>query len=296
MAKQRLSPEKRKNKLSDFFKSKPDQAFQVKELKVLLSNKDEPTLRRDLDDLVKENSLKKSKDTSVYPNRAYYQNSSKSKKAVAASKTSESPPAKQSAATAKKVKASKTGTKKPTNKTKLNPSKAARPTIAEVQTSIAAASQPATSKAAPKAKTKNKPAKKIATKSNPLGKRAAARELEARIIEMVKAQPATVSEITTTLNRQRPTIVKALERLSENGTLTRTSDKRPFYYSIASDNALKTQVPTAVSPAPVKVSSAQNTANLSLEESPGVAQVTVNAILDRLLASERRLWELEQKK
>ena len=83
MAKQRLSPEKRKLKLSEFFKSHGDAAYQVKELKVLLSNKDEPTLRRDLDDLVKEGVINKSKDTSVYPNRAYYQNSASAKKASA---------------------------------------------------------------------------------------------------------------------------------------------------------------------------------------------------------------------
>lgn len=291
MAKQKPSPEKRKTKLSEFFTSQPDQAFQVKELKNLLAHKDEPTLRRDLDDLVKNGTLSKSKDTSIYPNRAYYQyrNSSKKKnsspaESVSPAKKAETPPA------VKPSKAKPPKAAKPANKKAVKTSKPAEPTPTVFDVPDSKTADASTQTKAPSQASASSPAPDKA-----LGKRAAARDLEARIIELVSAQPATVSEITSTLARQRPTIVKALERLTENATLSRTSDKRPFFYSLASAKSEITpqKTPATISNAPLKARSTQNSA--LLDQSPSMAQVTVNTLLDRLLASERRLWELEQK-
>lgn len=320
--------ETRRTKILAFLEKHPDKKYFIADLNKDLNFKDEPTLRRDLENLADQGYLNKEKDKSQVPVRSLYQFKATAAKANTAASPSKAAASKKEKSNSKKTTASKSTKGKPskTAATKANPTKAAAPaakssskktaaskTVAPKATVKAATKKPSTRKAT--AKPAAKPTASVANNKTEGGRRSA-RQLEADILNLLATQKLTAGAISEGLGRQRPTVVKALERMLQRRQLKRVKVSRSFLYypygeappAAASAPAPKkpaaaaTKAPKATKPAkaakasvaaPVKAAAPAPMANA--DEVSLAVRVAVEALMDRVIASERRVWELERK-
>lgn len=194
--------------------------------------------------------------------------------------------------TAPKSTSSKSSAPKTAAAPKGTPSKttAAKPTRGKKRgavsnTSNAPQAKAAAKKAAPKAST---PAKAKTGKG-----RSSARQLEADIVTLLSTQQLSAGEISEALKRQRPTVVKALERMQARKQINRKKSGRSFRYFPLDQAAQPAAAPQSAQTA--ESSPADTTAPTAVDfGSAAGSSPLVNAILDRWLAAERKLWEMEQ--
>ena len=86
--------------------------------------------------------------------------------------------------------------------------------------------------------------------------RRSARELEQQILNLLDQQPTTVKELAEHLQRQQPTVTKALERMQERSLVERTRQSRSFVYSRLNRAQAAPSVSQASTPAPKAVPAA----------------------------------------
>lgn len=289
------TPQARKQELLDFFKSHTQDAYQVKELKTLLKHKDEATLRRDLENMLSSGELSKEKDKSKPKPKAFYRwNGETTPEAPVAAAA----PAKKNTKKAKTEAVPKQKNAKKSNKA----AEAVKPAVIQPNKAKKIL-KPAAPKAAPKAPAKAAtkasakavvaPAPQVASEPRPKG-RASARELESAILKALAEGPATANALSAQLDRKYPTMMKALERMQASGQLGRHDAKRPHQYFIPAQGA--TAAGNGQSADPVaSVSQHSPEAGLLTSAQPAVINLTVNALLDRLIQAERKIWELESR-
>lgn len=310
MAKKKKRPnanQRREKVLDHLLASKKDQHF-LADLMKELQTKDEQTLRRDLEHLTQKGLLSKEKDESQIPARSIYKLDPDAAQKAQALRDEAKASSKKSSA--KKAKTNKKAPAKSTQSKKAAASKSKVTQTVKKSKTAATAPQKASSKDAKdstqtggkvsaRASAKQNMTKATSTTPKPAadskaatpdkaaaaeqGGRRSARELEANIISALEKEALSAQGLAQTLSRQRPTIVKALERLQKRGAIARKKSGRSYFYYVNGEGS---------SPA----ESTQAAGATSLEQLSGNGvQVAVNTLIDRLLASERRRWELESK-
>jgi len=331
--------EQRREKILSHLKadSKP---YLLEDLKNALKLDDEQTLRRDLDVLAKKGIVKKSKEHSNSRYRSVYQlniptqtkpensakktakNTTKPAAKTAAKPAKEQP--KKTAAPASKVtktavaKEIKAATKKPANK-KPAPAKPKPVKKSKKILPSKPVKQPASATAKPVEQTTGTPtkmealqpvqARPVKVKSTPQAaptgsKKVSARELEAQILSALAVDSLSPDQLAEKLQRQRPTIVKALDRLQDWKQISRSKQGRAYHYFLYTEKTpASPPASSGTSQAPAAIAtSAEQLASPALADSsmalaspmlPGLVKVAVDTFLDRLISAERRAWELE---
>lgn len=241
--KQAESAKSRRQKLLDYFHSHARQARFISDVKNDLNIKNEQNLRRDLELLAEAGMLEKSKDTSKLPARAVFTLKDDAPKVVNgmpddAEDGVESAAPKAEAKAAKAPKAPKAA-------------------------------------AAPKAEA---PASSNGAGADEVKGRRSARELEQQILSLLEQQPTTVKDLAEHLERQQPTVTKALERMQERRLVERKRQGRSFVYSRLSKSVAAAPAAPAAPAAAPKVAEAAPKAAAAAPAAPVAAPTATPSV------------------